>query len=203
MVENKSRGRGRPRCFDEKDVLDKAVRVFWSKGFHATSLDDLSEAMGIGRPSMYGAFGDKDAIFMRCLERYVETICLPPVRAFEAEATLAGAILAYLTGVAEYATCDPCHKGCMLGSVAAPVDNPEVRNFVANRIASTQSLIAARFQADIDAGSLPPNFNVPRAARRVINAMLAISARARHGTPLETLLEDAQDGTQIALTPCV
>lgn len=180
--------------------MDKAIRVFWTKGFHATSLDDLSEAMGIGRPSMYCAFGDKDAIFMRCLERYTETVTLPAVRAFEAEATVAAAVLAYLTRVAEYATCEPCHRGCMLGAVANTVDKPEVRAYVADRVASTEAIVAARFAAAVESGEVAPTLTPHRAARRIINAMLAISARARHGASLEALKEDAQDGVQIALT---
>ena len=65
-----SRPRGRPRSFDEGEVLDKACRIFMEKGFSATSLDDLSEATGLNRPSLYAAFGDKEQLYIAALKRY-------------------------------------------------------------------------------------------------------------------------------------
>lgn len=198
MVENKSRGRGRPRKFDENEVLDKAVAVFWRKGFDATSVDDLAEAMGIGRPSMYGAFGDKEAIFMRCLERYSGTICYPPLCALERGATAREAILGYLEGVAEYIS-DPEHQGCMLGAVTCAREESKVRDFVVAQVAGAEAKVADRLQAAVESGELPSDFPVARRARRAINAMLALSTRARHNTPREMLLADAEDGTDSVL----
>ena len=63
---------GRPIEFDEDQALERAMRVFWRSGFDATSLDDLCAAMGIGRQSLYNTFGDKRALFLRCLRRYAE-----------------------------------------------------------------------------------------------------------------------------------
>ena len=63
-------GRGRPREFDLDQALDAAINVFWSQGYEGTTLDDLTKAMGISRPSLYAAFGDKEATFKRAVERY-------------------------------------------------------------------------------------------------------------------------------------
>jgi AcrR family transcriptional regulator len=63
---------GRPRAFDEDAALEKAMCVFWRKGFEATSMADLTEAMGINPPSLYAAFGNKESLFLRVLERYAE-----------------------------------------------------------------------------------------------------------------------------------
>ena len=63
---------GRPRAFDVDEALDRAVLLFWSQGFEGTSLDDLTEAMGISRPSLYRAFGNKEQLFYKALERYTE-----------------------------------------------------------------------------------------------------------------------------------
>ena len=60
----------RPRTFDEADVLDRAVQVFWSRGFEGTSIADLEEATGLGRQSLYNAFGDKRHLFLAALEHY-------------------------------------------------------------------------------------------------------------------------------------
>src|SRR6516165_10435871 len=64
--------RGRPREFDIDEALDRALQVFWRKGYEGASLLDLTEAMGINRPSLYAAFGSKEALFRRALDRYAE-----------------------------------------------------------------------------------------------------------------------------------
>ena len=60
----------RSRAFNEEQVLDRAMEVFWRRGYNATSVDDLTRATGLGRGSLYGAFGDKEALFITCLNRY-------------------------------------------------------------------------------------------------------------------------------------
>src|SRR5687768_6284787 len=64
--------RGRPRNFDPDEVLDRAMRVFWRKGYAATSLSDLTAATGINRASLYATFGNKESLFQRALDRYTQ-----------------------------------------------------------------------------------------------------------------------------------
>lgn len=64
------RPRGRPRAYDPDEVLEKALHIFWEKGFAATSLDDLVEATGVNRPSLYAGFGDKEALYIKSMKRY-------------------------------------------------------------------------------------------------------------------------------------
>ena len=63
--------RGRPRNFDPDTALDRALEVFWQHGFQAASLADLTSAMGLSKPSLYAAFGDKESLYLKVLERYV------------------------------------------------------------------------------------------------------------------------------------
>jgi TetR/AcrR family transcriptional repressor of nem operon len=65
---------GRPREFETEEILDRAMLVFWERGYDATSMSDLTEALGLGRQSLYGAFGDKRELFLKCLERYMEQV---------------------------------------------------------------------------------------------------------------------------------
>src|SRR5262252_2095208 len=67
-----ARLRGRPRAFDRDRALDQALQVFWRKGYEGASLSDLTRAMGINRPSLYAAFGNKKSLFRQVLDRYIE-----------------------------------------------------------------------------------------------------------------------------------
>src|SRR6201996_7583507 len=72
MIQKTARPRGRPRSFDEIEALEKAILVFWSKGYDGVTIDDLVDGMGVGRPSLYAVFGDKRTIFIRALRAYAE-----------------------------------------------------------------------------------------------------------------------------------
>ena len=75
---------GRPRGFDEDAALDAAMRLFWQQGYEATGVADLTKAMGITTPSLYTAFGNKDELFRRAVDRYVSGPAAPPGRSVPA-----------------------------------------------------------------------------------------------------------------------
>jgi AcrR family transcriptional regulator len=187
MVE-KDRSRGRPRAYDTAQALDGAAELFWRKGFAGTSLDDLSAAMGMGRPSIYNAFGDKEALFLRALERFRETTGSSPMRAMDGE-----------DSIVKYTTADRSHLGCLLGSVAPVTDIPEVRRFLKANLAVTEEQIADRLSAAVRSGQLPADFSVERGARRAVNAIVSLAARARLGSSRKELLTDAADATSTVL----
>lgn len=78
---------GRPRSFDEAEVLERAMDLFWERGYEATGLSELTSAMGIGRQSLYSTFGDKKQLFMRALDHYLETGLAEIREAFEAQSS--------------------------------------------------------------------------------------------------------------------
>jgi AcrR family transcriptional regulator len=198
MVE-KPKSRGRPRAYDPAVALDSAAELFWAKGFADTSLDDLSSSMGMGRPSIYNAFGDKETLFLRALERFRDTIASAPLRAMDGEDSIGDALDAFFRGIVEYTTADRSHPGCLIGSVAAVTDLPEVRAFLSENLAETEAQIADRLTAGVRSGQLPPAYSAEQGARRAVNAMLALSARARLGSSRKELLADAADATSTVL----
>src|SRR5215471_7179983 len=104
---------GRPREFDTDKALDRALEVFWRKGYEGTSLPDLTEAMGINRPSLYAAFGNKEQLFRRVIDRYVEG----PASYFReslAEPTARGAAERLLTRSIDLVTDPQGPGGCLL-----------------------------------------------------------------------------------------
>ena len=71
----------RPRSFDTDSVLTSAMMLFWQQGYEATSIRDLERASGLTAPSLYGAFGNKEALFTAALQRYVDTVIVPAIEA--------------------------------------------------------------------------------------------------------------------------
>jgi AcrR family transcriptional regulator len=195
----KSRPRGRPRAYDPEQALDSAAELFWVHGFSDTSLDDLSAAMGMGRPSIYNAFGDKEALFLRALERFRDTVGSAPLRAFADEDSIQDALDAFFRQIVEYTTADRSHLGCLIGSIAPATDLPDVREFLKTNLALTEEQIAKRLAAAAQSGELPSDYSAEQGARRAINAMLSLGARARLGSSREDLLSDAAGATSIVL----
>src|SRR6202047_772754 len=104
---------GRPRSFDAGKALDRAVEVFWRKGYEGASLSDLTKAMGINRPSLYAAFGDKDKLFRKVLDRYAEGPASYSRAALQ-EATSRAVVERLLYGTADVLTSPGSPRGCLL-----------------------------------------------------------------------------------------
>ena len=195
----KARPRGRPRSYDPEAVLDRAAQLFWANGFSATSLDDLGAAMGMGRPSIYNAFGDKEALFLRALRRYRDTVASTPLRALKAEDSIRQGLDAFFGQFVAYTTADRSHLGCLLANVAPVTDLPKVQSFLKRNLAAFEARIAEHLTAALQSGQLPPDYPTEVGARRAVNAAIALSSRARIGTPRHELLEDAADATSTVL----
>src|SRR3954451_12943615 len=104
---------GRPRGFDAGEALDRALEVFWRQGYEGTALSDLTAAMGINRPSLYAAFGNKDALFRRVLERYADGPAAYTHEALE-EPTARAVVERLLRGAIEVTTDPLTPPGCLL-----------------------------------------------------------------------------------------
>ncbi|MCP2265514.1 TetR/AcrR family transcriptional regulator [Promicromonospora thailandica] len=183
-------GPGRPRAFDTDAALDAAVEVFWRRGFAGASLTELSSAMGINKPSVYGAFGDKAQLFQSALHRYVERNMGYVTDALE-QPTARECAQAFLTGNARAVTMPGRPAGCLsVQAVATPDDSGEYAVLARNR-ATVQQLFADRFRRAIAVGDLPADEDPDELATFLITLSSGFAIRAADGTPRESLLASA------------
>ncbi len=201
MFQNAARPRGRPRSFDERDALEKATQVFWSKGYDGVTIDDLVAGMGVGRPSLYAVFGDKRTIFLRVLKAYAERKGASAAKALLSPQTLRDSLAAFLKHAVETATEKGSARGCLLVCVAPLVNDAEVRQFLQNAAAGAAALVEGRFRDAIIAGEIPSDFPVAIRASQLIDFARGLTMRALIGTPRKTLLRDAEEAADLVLLP--
>lgn len=171
----------RPRTFDESTALDAAILCFWSRGYEATSVRDLADAMGISGPSMYNTFGDKRALYQRALDHYVDRGFRDRVRRFESQLPPREAIAAFFDEIIELSLGDPTRKGCLIVNAAlelAPHD-PEFQSVLAGVLHDMEAFFLRCVQAGQDAGTL--NATVPAAdlARMLLATLMGMRVLAR------------------------
>ena len=148
-------GLGRPREFEVDRAVDRAMEVFWRKGYEGTSLDDLTKAIGITRPSLYAAFGNKEALFRKSLDRYVEGPSAYVAKALNAPTAREVAEL-ILRGAVELNT-NPRHPGCLMvqGALACGGEANAVREELRVRRADGEQAIRERLKQAKADGDLP------------------------------------------------
>jgi AcrR family transcriptional regulator len=176
--------RGRPRGFDEGKVLDEAMKVFWKQGFGGASYGDLTEATGLNKPSLYAAFGDKEALFTQALRCY-ETEHLKPLReAFLAEPDFRKGLRDLLNGYLSLYAGPSGTSGCFLATsiadMGAPTFPDDIKRELRQAIDHTQAAYLARLTRARDEGDLPDGLT-PDAALRFLNTFvmgIAHSAKA-------------------------
>ncbi len=185
---------GRPRSFELDGALDRALQVFWRKGYEGASLSDLTKAMGVNKPSLYAAFGDKEALFRKALDRYFEG---PASCVFEAlkEPKARVAIERLLYGAAELQTC-PSTPGCLTvhGALACGDTAGAIRKELALRREQGETAIYQRLKQAKSEGDLPPGSNPADLARyfaTVIQGMAVQAAGGASRAELERVVQTA------------
>jgi len=180
--------RGRPRAFDEEEVLDVAMRLFWEHGFDGTSMSELTEAMGINRRSVYAAFGNKEALFTAALERYlagpgafVEKARALPTAREVAEAFLRGSVEAF-TSSDRPSGCMAVHSGLCCSDAAAAIRS----DLAARRVAGVDAFRERFDRAQLD-GDLPPDVDTRALASYIVALSNGISIQANSGIGREAL----------------
>jgi len=148
---------GRHKEFDREVVLDRALETFWSQGYEATSIQDLVERMGINRASLYGTFGDKQALFLAALERYEHVVSRKLLDVLDGPGSGKEAIRTFFLTKICYATARDRPKGCLMtnSAVERSGHDPQTAARVAAGLSRVEeafyrALVRARRAGEID-----------------------------------------------------
>jgi AcrR family transcriptional regulator len=193
-----ARPRGRPRSFDRDAALERAMEVFWARGFEATSIADLTEAMGINPPSLYAAFGDKESLFLEAIDRYERVRTCP----YAEEPTARGAIQRLLTYLAQELACPEHPRGCLMVLAASTTSAaPRLQEKVAQRRAEARGRLKARIEKGIADGDVPAEADVAGLADFYATIIKGMSLSARDGASRDSLLATVERAMSVFPPP--
>ena len=199
MVQKESARRGRPRAYDPDTALARAMAVFWAGGYAGTSLDDVTAGTGMNRPSLYGAFGDKHALYLHTLERYRSLARTALDEALARDQPLRQVLRrVYDSALSLYYSGEGGARGCFLIGTALTesVGDAEVRKTLRDALHEIDAAFEARIRFARDQGELPREADSPTLARLASAVLHTLAIRSRAGEPrkaLEAMLEPALD----------
>jgi AcrR family transcriptional regulator len=184
------RHRGRPREFDVDEALDSAMRVFWAKGYDGASLTDLTTAMGINRPSMYSVIGNKDELFRKAMERFLQRgeeiikVCMDCETARESVDTLFRAAAKMLTDPNSPGSCFT--DQALISSTGVSVS---IQHYLERKRRLLEDSLLARFKrAKLD-GELPDSISPTDLTDYYVVIFKGMGMEAKEGASLERLLK--------------
>jgi AcrR family transcriptional regulator len=174
---------GRPRAFDREVALEAAMLVFWRKGFLATSMNDLCDAMGIRSPSLYAAFGDKEALYLEAVEHYANTIGPSVWGSLWIGPTARAGVENLLTAaIAALPECGAGPAGCMVALAAVGEECPgEIPGSLREARLRCLEMLRSRLNDALAAGELSSSEEVDRLSRFYLGVYQAIAIQARDG----------------------
>lgn len=202
MVENnQKRGPGRPRKFDEDDVLDKVIDVFWELGYEASDTETLSKRSGLTKPSLYNAFGAKEDLFVAAINRYRQTRSKASLDAMAKADTPGEGIRDYFLNLAQNVASPNHPSGCLILSIAMPLMDrlPKVAAVLNTAPKESYARMSAYFEEQIEKNRLPKNFDAHAAISLIMDLGAAMIMQARAGAPLEALKTKAIRNTDLVL----
>ena len=182
MVQKSKLPRGRPRAYDPDEALVHARDAFWDGGYTGTSLDDLSEATGMNRPSLYGAFGDKRSLYLETLDRYRGLGRAAMQEALSYELPLVDGLRRLFARAISIYTAGKS-RGCYLIGTAATesVRDAKIRSVFAAGLHELDDQLEARLRHALEQGEIVSDIDPAALARVVCGVMNSLALRARAG----------------------
>ncbi|MDB5618881.1 TetR/AcrR family transcriptional regulator [Tardiphaga sp.] len=172
---------GRPREFSCDEALDRALQIFWRKGYEGASMTDLTEAMGITKPSLYAAFGNKEELFRKALDRYVDG----PGRYFQEalQKPTSREVVSHMLYEAADALTNPGTPGCLAvqGALSCSDTAESIKQELAARRAQGESDLRTRFQRALAEGDLPDGADAADLARYISAMLQGMAVQAAGG----------------------
>jgi AcrR family transcriptional regulator len=198
--ETGSARRGRPPAYDVQAALKRATQTFWKTGYSGTSMDKIAAATGMNPPSLYAAFGNKHALYLKALERYWESSLAATREALAGDHPLDEALmLAYEAALSIYFSGKGHARGCFVigTAVAEAVDDADIRNSVATGLRTIDADFEARLHRARERGDLKHNADPAALAILATATMHTIAVRARAGVPRSELREIARKAVNV------
>lgn len=194
------RKRGRPRAYEPDVALARAMDVFWRDGFAATSLDTISAATGMNRPSLYAAFGDKREIYVKAYERYRERARQRMAEIFASDVSLRQALRhIYAIAIDMYVSGEDGPRGCftVMTATSEAVFDPAIRELAVTGLTEMDRAFARLFKAAQARGELPDAADPAMLSQLASATIHTLAVRARVRTPRKDL--DAIADAAVAL----
>lgn len=162
--------RGRPRSFDTEAAVERAMGVFWSRGYHATALPDLLRATQLSRGSLYAAFGDKHSLFLRALDRYVADALTRMDIELDPRREPIDGLRAFLAGYVDRTSGAGGRRGCLLVATAMELagHDPDVEGRIRSFFKAMEAKVAGAFSRAKAAGELASGVEPASAARILV-----------------------------------
>ena len=173
----------RAKAFDPSVALDRAVELFWQRGYEGASMTMLLEAMEISRQSLYDTFGDKHKLFLAALDRYVGNLHVELRRLLGSEDSGRAGIRAVFDMVGRVVLDRPEHRSCMMANAALELGqhDADVRGRVAGHLAQVEELFHGALERDRMAGGIAGDRDIRAAARCLVNAIHGLGVLGRGG----------------------
>lgn len=183
------RKRGRPKCFDEQDVLQKSMLLFWEYGYEATSMNDLTQALNLSAPSLYNSFGDKAQLFQRCLEYYLQHEACPIEPIFQSAKTAKIALELYLYENVKRLVQSHKPTGCMLvvATMNCSEENQSLQHELLDKRQQVKQHIFQRLTQGVVDGDLAEQVNLQEMTDFYSTVVQGLTMQARDGVSKEQL----------------
>lgn len=190
--------RGRPRTFDIDSALDRALEVFWKHGFQSASMHELTAAMGLSKPSLYAAFGDKEALYLKTLKRYVALLLERHAVLLEAQGDGRQAVENFLRSMAAMLADPRMPGGCFIVNGTADCGGStipaSVEMALREAFQGSEAMLLRRLQRAADDGDLPRQLQAQALAAMFWSVIAGMAVLAKSGAgldKLETVIETA------------